>query len=166
MKGFYKHILNKDNQYFKLYQLLFDHNQKYRRNQMNEEKSMGENYSEKYFNKPIIIEHFIKEDTSFSNNSKISDLNSKFKDEFRNNSNCELNYSIKNDDKINNAHLDGNNNKINISKELNYSTLKSKNQSSTIKNRYSFSRIINIKKKNKGKSIHSSLYFDDHKRIL
>jgi hypothetical protein len=114
MKCFYKHILNKDNQYFKLLQLLFDHNQKYRRNQINEEKTMGENYSEKYFSKPIIIEHFIKEDTSFSNNSKISNLNSKFKDEFGNNSNCDFNYSIKNDDKINNANLDENNNKNHI----------------------------------------------------
>ena len=165
MKCFYKQIYNKDHQYFKLFQFLFEHNEKYRKNQ-NEEKSLYDNYGHKYYNKPIIIEHYIKEDTSFTNNSKMTNLNSKLKDEFGSNFNCELNNSKSNDGKLNNEYLDENNKKVFVYRKLDSSTQKSKINSYTIRNRSWSSKNINKSKKKlrKSQAIHSSLIFDDNKK--
>ena len=169
-----KLLVNKENRYFKLYQLLYAHNQKYRKKQINDKNNVNRN-SNIFFekrnsyknnsNKPITIEHYINEDISFTNNSKFTKLNSKIKDDidFGVYYNGEFTKSRSNDY---NEYYDLDNNineKNNISRNNNYSTKKSKNQSYFLRNHPFYKKIINDNYRAKNNVLHSSLNYDDNK---
>jgi len=172
-----KLLVNKENKYFKLYQLLYAHNQKYRKKQINDKNNLNRN-SNFFFekrnsyknssNKPITIEHYINEDISFTNNSKFTKLNSKIKDDidFGVYYNGEFTKSRSND---NNKYYDLDNilnEKKNKSRNNNFSTKKSKNQSYCLRNHPFYKKIINDSYRGKNNVSHSSLNNDINKVIL
>lgn len=140
----YKLIEKNKHKYFKLYQLLFVHNQKFRKKQYNEEISDSglEN-----FKKPIVVEHYVKSNTSLTNNnnSKLSAVNTKTKNDFLSKYNIDLNDSKIITEQMNKENTDTNKKKISIYKKIEFSMKKTRIHSYVFRNRSYYKRIISDK---------------------